>query len=783
MDASGFLHRLKQAHWYRQQLVHVEQIPAREASSGELRTPLHQSLQTTVESKGLWPLYSHQAEALNALDGGDHVIVATPAASGKSLCYHLAALDSLVADRSSRAIYIYPTKALAQDQLKGLQELGEGLPFQAAIFDGDTPFEERPSIKRSTQILLTNPDMLHLGILPNHRTWSRLLQGLRYVVLDEAHVYRGVFGSHVANVMRRLRRVCRIYGSSPQFILCSATIANPGELAHKLTGLSFKVIDTNGAPYGGKQFAFWNPPVVNEAFSPQGSDRDSGKATLQEDRSAAQGKRTRRSTNAEAATLFSELVRRQIRTITFVRTRRLAELVYLYARRQLEEKWPALAGRISPYRASYLPEDRRRIEKALFNGELMGVAATNALELGIDVGSLDATVITGYPGSISSTWQQAGRSGRRSEESLSILVAQDNPLDQYFMNHPQAFFGRTAENALISPENPYIIRPHLLCAAYEAPLTPQDQELFGSSFDDHLGALEEAGAIKNKGETWYISSEVAYPAQTVNIRSTSPYSYLVVEDGSGMILETVEEASAFFQLHPGAVYLHQGEPYLVDWLDLDSRTAYVVANDGAYYTQTKDVTDIRIRDVRRWKTSGGAAVCLGDVEVTNHVLGFKKRKPFTEEVIDEEYLDLPPRRFNTVALWFDVPQPVLDSVRKARSDLAGGLHAAEHAAIGVLPLFAMCDQNDIGGVSTPLHPDTGKPQVFIYDGHPGGIGIAERGYQIIEELWSATLRAVSLCQCSDGCPSCIQSPKCGNNNHPLDKQVATALLTELCQET
>ena len=762
MNATAFLDRLKRARWYQKQIVHVESIPPREASGGGLRDTLHPALQSALENKGLWPLYSHQAQAIDALKDGENVIVATPAASGKSLCYNLAVLDSLLVDKTTRAVYIYPTKALAQDQLKGLRELDEVLsepgksPFHAAIFDGDTPLNERSSIKRSAQILLTNPDMLHLGILPNHRTWSRLFQGLRYVVLDESHVYRGVFGSHVANVMRRLRRICQAYGSSPQFVLCSATIANPGELAERLTGLPFRVIDQDGAPYGGKQFAFWNPPIVDEAKS------------------------TRRSTNSEAATLFSELVSRRIRTITFVRTRRVAELVYLYARDQLKEKRPSLAGKISPYRASYLPEDRRQIEKALFNGELMGVATTNALELGIDVGSLDATVITGYPGSISSAWQQAGRSGRRRDESLSILVGQDNPLDQYLMNHPEAFFGRPVENALVSPENPHILLPHLLCAAYESPLTHRDADLFGSGFTESLKDLEERRLLRGTGGKWYITTEVVYPAEEVNIRSTSPHNYVVVDEGSGVIMETVEEASAYYQLHPGAIYLHKGEPYLVNRLDLVSRRAYVGPSDGVYYTDAKDVTDIRIRGVRQTRAAGGVKVYLGDVEVTNQVLGFKKRVPFTEEVIGEEYLDLPPRHFNTVALWFDLPDDFLNGVREARSDLAGGLHAGEHAAIGVLPLFAMCDRNDIGGVSTPLHPDTGRPQVFIYDGHPGGIGIAERGYQVIEDLWNTTLRAISECPCSDGCPSCIQSPKCGNNNHPLDKGVATLMLRALC---
>ena len=755
MDASSILQFLKCAGSYRKQIVHVERIPSRKATCGSPPTPLNPALQSCLESKGVWPLYSHQAEAIAALHEGRNVILATRAASGKSLCYQLATLDSLLTDKTTRAIYIYPTKALAQDQLKSLRDLGMGLPFQAAIFDGDTPLEDRASIKRSAQILLTNPDMLHLGILPNHKTWTRLFRSLRYVVLDECHVYRGVFGSHVANLVRRIRRVCRIYGVCPQFVLCSATIANPGELARQLTGMPCEVIDKDGSPHGGKRFVFWNPPIIDGARS------------------------TRRSANTEAASIFSELVSRDVRTMAFVRTRKVAELVYMYAKGLLEERGSGLAKNISPYRAGYLPEDRRRIEQALLTGELVGVTTTNALELGIDVGSLDATVITGYPGSISSTWQQAGRSGRRGEESLAFFVGRNNPLDQYLMNHPDAFFGRPVESALISPENPHIIQPHLMCAAYESPLTVQDEGLFGPSFKQNVEGLEQRGLLRNAEGKWHIATTIPYPAEGVNIRSTSPHSYLVVEESSGNILENVEEEAAFQQLHPGAIYLHQGEPYLVTRLDRISRTACVEPGDGTYYTQPNDITDIRVRGIWGYRMAGGVQVYLGDVEVTNQVLGYKKRKHLTEEVIEENSLDLPPRRFNTVGLWFDIPPDVLDDVRRNKLDLAGGLHAAEHAAIGVLPLFAMCDRNDIGGVSTPLHPDTGKPQVFIYDGHAGGIGIAERGYQIIEDLWTTTLRAVSECPCSDGCPSCIQSPKCGNNNHPLDKRVAMALLAAL----
>ena len=767
MDVSSFLHNCRSAPDYKSQIVHVEQLPPRQASYGHLDHPLHPALQGALKKCHLWPLYLHQAEALNALARGHNLMVTTPAASGKSLCYHLPILDSILRDGQTWALYIFPTKALTQDQLKSLHEMGEAIRSQsgyrrfslrAAIFDGDTPIEERTSIRRRTQLLLTNPDMLHLGILPNHRAWSRLLRHLRYIVVDEAHVYRGVFGSHMSLLLRRLRRLCQLYGSRPQLVLCSATIANPGDLAQRLTGLPFHVIARDGSPFGGKQFAFWNPPVVDERAA------------------------TRRRANSEAANLFSQLVANHIRTITFVRSRKAAELVNLYAQRQLANLRPSSIKHISPYRASYLPEKRRRIEKSLLEGELMGVATTNALELGIDVGDLDATVITGYPGSVSSTWQQAGRSGRRNEESLAVLVAQDNPLDQYFMRHPDAFFGRPIESALISTDNPHIIQPHLLCAAYEAPLSIQDEELFGATFKERVGDLEQRGLLRNTENSWFLGIRAPpYPAAQANIRSTSLHSYTLVEEGSGAILETVEEAAVFQQLHPGAVYLHMGEPYLVRRLDLDSRTASAAHTDLPYYTQTKDVTDIRILTTRSSKVTGGVGVYLGDVEVTNVVLSFKKKDHLSDETIGEEYLDLPPRRFNTVALWFDIPQTVQERISRESWDLAGGLHAAEHAAIGVLPLFALCDRNDIGGVSTPFHPDTGQPQVFIYDGHPGGVGITEHGYEVIDELWSATLRAIAECRCSQGCPSCIQSPKCGNNNHPLDKEVAIAILRTLIE--
>ena len=459
MDTADFLRHIQSLLWYQEQIVHVEQVPSREARTRELDPPLDARLVQRLEDMGVSGLYTHQAEAVEKLRDGKNVIVATPAASGKSMCYNLPVLESLLEDRTSRALYLYPTKALSQDQEKKLAEL---MPMsdsprgvRHAIFDGDTPRPDRATIRRSSNIVITNPDMLHLGILPNHRAWYRTLRGLKYVVLDEAHVYRGVFGTHVANVMKRLRRLCKLVGSSPQFILCSATIANPGEHAERLIGEPFEVVEDDGSPYGGKDFVLWNPPMIDLADG------------------------SRRSTNSEATQVFAELLKRHTRTMTFVRSRRQAELIHVYARDQLKLTHPIVAKRISPYRASYLPEDRRRIERDLFEGRLLGLSTTNAMELGVNVGNLDATILTGYPGTIASAWQQAGRSGRGGERSLSVMVANNNPLDQYLMRHPESFFGKSHESARISPANPYIMKPHLICAAYEAPLTMNDTEFFG----------------------------------------------------------------------------------------------------------------------------------------------------------------------------------------------------------------------------------------------------------------------------------------------------------------
>jgi DEAD/DEAH box helicase domain-containing protein len=761
MDTAVFLHHLAAQAGYSGQMAHVEHIPRRQAKCAELEKLLEPALGACLSEHGLLPLYTHQAEAVNFARRGKNVMVATSSASGKTLCYNVPVMEAVLTEPRSCALYLFPTKALAQDQLRSLKELFYPRLFQlgeVTTFDGDTPQMERADIRRRARVILTNPDMLHLGILPNHQQWSRLLRRLSYVVIDEAHSYRGVFGSHVAGVMRRLRRLCQFYGSNPQFICCSATIANPGEHAQKLVGLPFTVVDNDGSPQGGKEFVFWNPPIIDGAKS------------------------VRRSANSEAANLFAELISQGIRSLTFVRTRQLTELIYNYTRRKLAEVDSALPGKIKPYRAGYLPEERRKIEQELFGGELTGVVATTALELGIDIGDLEATILTGYPGSIASAWQQAGRSGRGKDKSLSFLIGLDNPLDQYFMRHPDSFFGKSFEHALVNPDNPYILRAHLLCAAWELPLQAEDEEFFGSTLPEEKAELEEQGLLRERKGKWYLSPAIAYPAQGINIRSTSGENFAIIDTATGSLLETIEASVALFFIFPGAIYLHQGESYLVEELDLAARTAYARLANVNYYTQDKEITDLHILKVIQDKSCRKTRVYLGEVEVTTRVVGFKKKAQFTEEVIGEEPLDLPPQRFPTVALWFDLPPEVVRRLYKKQLDFAGGLHAAEHAAIAILPMFALCDRNDIGGVSTPLHPDTGQPQIFIYDAHPGGVGIAEKGFDLVEELWQTTLKAIEECPCQDGCPSCVQSPKCGNNNKPLDKKAAQVLLEGLLKE-
>jgi DEAD/DEAH box helicase domain-containing protein len=596
-----------------------------------------------------------------------------------------------------------------------------------------------------------------VGILPNHQTCAPFFRHLRYVVVDEAHVYRGVFGSHLANVLRRLRRVCALHGSDPRIILSSATIGNPAAHAARLIGEEVAVVDEDGAPRGPRQFVLWNPPMVDQA----------------------RGRRA--SINTEATRLLAEMVKGELRNITFTRARKVAELILLYARDALRER-PDLMERITAYRGGYTPKERRAIERRLFAGELLAVAATNALELGIDVGELDATILVGYPGSIASTWQQAGRAGRGRRAALNVLIGQDDPLDQYLMRHPEALFARPHEQALVDPGNPYVLRGHLACAADEFPLTPEDGARFGPGFADAVGMLVDEGALELRDGRWYYVGE-EYPARRVSIRSTSSDRYLLLDEtpGSGgqEVLEEVDAATAFIRIYPGAIYLHRAESYLITRLDIPRRLAFARAVDADYYTQPRESNEVHIIRSLDACPAGTTTSFFGEVRVTRQVIGYRRRRQFSEQMIDEQPLDLPPYSYETQALWFEVPDAIQREVVHAGLDFGGGLHAVEHAMIGVLPLLAMCDRGDIGGLSTPAHPDTARPQVFIYDGYPGGVGLARRGFQAIDELWRRTLEVVSECPCESGCPSCIQSPNCGSNNEPLDKAAARLILTRL----
>ncbi len=758
MDISAFIDQIISKNEYNGQIAHIEHISPRSAVFADLDKPLPVILEKKLREKGLLPLYSHQAKAINLVRQNSNVIVATSSASGKSLCYNIPVIERLLNYAGSSAIYLFPTKALAQDQLRSFTDIfcPQLVRYEeVATFDGDTRSSERSAIKKNARLVLSNPDMLHFGILPNHRSWSRLLRHLEFVIIDEAHSYRGIFGSHVALLIRRLRRLCFLYGSNPLFICCSATINNPEAHADALVGLPFHLVNKDGSPKSSKDFIFWNPPTIDYAKS------------------------KRRSANSEAAALFSELICNNIRTLAFSRTRQLAELVASYSNKRLSEISPSHMNKIKAYRAGYLPEERRLIEHDLSIGNLSGVVATNALELGIDIGDLEATILTGYPGTIASTWQQAGRSGRRKDKSLSILIALDNPLDQYLMHHPEFFFGKSFENATINRQNPYILRSHLLCAAWELPLSDADETFFGSDIVENAEVLLKQGALKKRHNRLYLSSSISYPAQDINIRATTGDNITLINRGTNLPLEIVEMHIALFQLYPGAIYLHQGESYLVDSLDLNNKTAYAKPVKVAYYTIAKDITDLHIIKTTHKKTLGRVKIYLGQVEVTTKIVGFRKKALLTEEILGEEPLDLPTQQFPTIAFWFDLPEEVISSIARANLDLAGGLHATEHTAIAMLPLYAMCDRNDIGGVSTPFHPDSGQPQVFIYDGYPGGIGIAEKGYSMIQQLWKTTLATIADCPCREGCPSCIHSPKCGNSNEPLDKKAARLILEEL----
>lgn len=723
-------------------------LPARPGRTAPMPSDLHPNLLARLTSSGISELYIHQRAAWDVAQRGEHLVVTTGTASGKSLCFNLPVLDGLLRDSAARALYLYPTKALAQDQMRRLIELSQGR-VETAIYDGDTPASARRIARERARALLTNPDMIHMAVLPHHEQWGDFFANLGYVVIDEAHAYRGVFGSHVANVLRRLRRVASFYGSAPQFLLASATISNAKEHAYQLTGLSVTLIDDDGAPAGPRHVVIWQPQLLDPALN------------------------LRRSATYEAAEVMAELIRNEVRTICFTKSRRAAETVYLLTVDLLRQQSPGLASRLSPYRAGYTVQQRRQIEERLFSGELLGVVATNALELGIDVGALDAAITVGYPGTIASLWQQWGRAGRGKKESLVLFIAGNDALEQFFARTPRELLTRPVEAATIDFTNRFIHDPHLAAAAYESPLTIQDEEFFGPELLQALARLQKQGCLRQHADTWFFRG-TGYPASRISLRSSSADQFTIVEEGTGDIIGTQEADSAFSFLHPGAVYLHMGESYLVTRLDIEGRVAVVRRFHDNYYTQPRRYTSTDILAVEASSTCGPLRLALGQVAVTSQVVAFQKKRVSSDEVLGVEELDLPAQHFLTEAVWFTVPLELVSHADLPR--LPGALHAIEHACIALLPLRAMCDRWDIGGLSTAVHPQTELPTVFVHDAHPGGVGIARRGFEQFDGWIRDAHTLIRDCPCESGCPSCIQSPKCGNWNEPLDKSLALSLL-------
>jgi len=706
--------------------------------------PIPDELDPRVRERlGVDALYVHQVEAWEASRRGEHVIVTTGTASGKTLAFNLPVLDELAREPKSRALYLYPTKALAQDQLRTIQAL-KVPKVRPAIYDGDTESERRWQIRKWANLILTNPDMLHVGVLPHHDRWGDVLQNLRYVVVDEAHVYRGVFGSHVGNVLRRLRRAAAMYGADPRFVLTSATIANPAELAYSLLGVEATVVGSDAAPKAERTILLWNPPLLDEELG------------------------VRASALGDASRLLATFAQRRLRTICFAKSRKAAELIHRFAVQRLDD--PELRARLAPYRAGYTPAQRREIERRLVEGELLGVSATDALELGIDIGLLDCAISVGFPGTVASLRQQWGRAGRRGH-GLAVMIASEDALDQYFMREPETLLNRRVEAAILDHANPRVLDGHVRAAAFEAPIDDADRATLGDA------ALERAAVLPELQHTprGYVWAGKDYPAARIALRSASPESFSIVDVTSGALLGLVETARAYWTIHEGAVYLHLGEPYLVRELDLVARHALVEPFGGDWYTQAKKETMTEIAEPLRTERRLGMDVTFGRVVVTEQVVAYQRKSIRDQATIDLNPLELPQTEFETEAIWY-LPESAHLSGLEQEPALLGTLHAAEHAMIAILPLWAMCDRWDIGGLSTNIHPQTGRPTIFVYDGHSGGVGITERGFEVFEGWVEDTAKMLAGCPCERGCPSCVQSPKCGNLNEPLDKHGALTLL-------
>jgi DEAD/DEAH box helicase domain-containing protein len=728
-----------------EEVVHHELEPARVTRSEPFPDDLDPRVASALLGAGVTSLYRHQAEAWEAARRGEDVIVTTGTASGKSLAFNLPVLDAIAQEPKTRALYLYPTKALAQDQARGLSALGlKGL--KPAIYDGDTPPETRWQVRKWSNLILTNPDMLHVGVLPHHDRWGDFLHNLRFVVVDEAHVYRGVFGSHVANVLRRLRRLARVYDADPRFLFASATIANAGELAAALTGADATVVERDTSPKAEREVVIWNPPLLDPELG------------------------LRASPLGEASRLLAQLTTRGLRTICFAKSRKATELIHRFA---VERVDTATAARLAPYRAGYTPAQRREIERRLVEGELLGVTATDALELGIDIGLLDCAISVGFPGTVASLRQQWGRAGRRGR-GLAVLVASEDALDQFFAREPEALLSRRVEAAILDHSNPRILDPHVLAAAFEAPLDEDDAGTLGPETLRRAAELTEL----ERTPAGYVWKGRDYPAARISLRSGDLDSFAIVERSSGSLLGLVERDRAYSTVHEGAVYLHLGEQYLVEELDLHGRVALVSPASVDWYTQVKKETETTIEEAERVERRLGVHLHFGRVSVSEQVVAYARKAVRDGSTIDVTPVLMPETTFETEAVWFSPEEAHLEGLERMPT-LLGTLHGAEHTLIALLPLWAMCDRWDIGGLSTNAHYQTGRPTIFVYDGHAGGVGITARGFDAFEGWVEDTARLLQRCPCASGCPSCVQSPKCGNLNEPLDKEGALTLLERM----
>lgn len=744
-------------------LRHVADLPASAGSAGSWPDWAEPDVIGAFTGRGIAAPWSHQLAAAELAHAGRHVVVSTGTASGKSLAYQLPALNALAADPRARVLYLSPTKALGHDQLRTAHALTAAVPrlnrAAAAVaptaYDGDSPGEVRRFARERSRWVFSNPDMIHTSMLRNHARWAVFLRGLRFVIVDECHYYRGIFGSHVAMVLRRLLRLCTRYGPGPTVIFASATTAAPGASASALLGQPVAEVTQDGSPHGARTVALWEPALRTDVTGENGAP-------------------VRRAAGTEAARVMADLIAEGARTLTFVRSRRGAELTALAARTRLEAVAPGLVDKVASYRAGYLAEDRRALERALADGELYGLATTNALELGVDIAGLDAVVIAGFPGTVTSFWQQAGRSGRRGQTALIVLIARDDPLDSYLVHHPAALLDKPIEQVVIDPANPYVLGPQLLCAATELPLTTAEVAQLGA--EQVVCDLVDDGSLRRRAEKYFPAPGLD-PHPAVDIRGSAGGQVVIVEADTGRLLGSVDAGRAPAAVHTGAVYLHQGESYLVDSLDLEGRIAFVHAEDPGYATFAREITDIDVTGDGERDWFGPVSLGLVPVTVTRRIVGYLRRLP-TGEVLDFVELDLPPASLPTTAVVYTVTAEALAACGVAEPAIPGALHAAEHAAIGLLPLVASCDRGDIGGLSTARGPDAlgGAPGVFVYDGHPGGAGFAERGFRSARTWLAATATTIASCECPHGCPSCVQSPKCGNGNDPLDKEGAVRVL-------